>query len=252
MGDQYEITLAAWIKPASFGSEETGILVKGHDKKPFYLLLSEEGKLAFGYNKNNPDRSMRLGKHYSASSLTIDTWQHIGITIDYSSETLSMYIDGRVDATHTMQEGWLLGYTDEHLYIGSDGNTPGTFYHGAMDELHIYSRALLAAEINTLRNSTVNVRIAETERRGSLVIYPNVIPENGTASVLLPETSTSGNYQLRVINMLGQIVYSETILKDDSGGKQTLSHTASYTSGIYHMFLEHNNRILKAGKFIVQ
>ena len=79
------------------------------------------------------------------TSLAPGHWYHIAIT--KSEDSLTLYVDGRVDGTGRISEAVPL-LTDMWMRLGSDeaGVSP---LKGLLDEIEIYSRALTPQEITS-------------------------------------------------------------------------------------------------------
>src|SRR5262249_54468304 len=77
-------------------------------------------------------------------------WYHLGYTFDSASRTQSLYVNGvKVAAglnTNTMS------YDSRPVVLGvqTDFGTTSGFFQGRMDEVSIYSRALTAAEMQSI------------------------------------------------------------------------------------------------------
>ena len=81
------------------------------------------------------------------TAIQADVWQHIVATYDGPSERL--YIDGALVGSAGNSSP--VSYDDHPVQIGCDDNNGlSEHFHGALDELRIYSRALPQAEIQAL------------------------------------------------------------------------------------------------------
>ena len=85
----------------------------------------------------------------AASALQANTWTHIALSISSTSSAshfASMYVNGMLQNSLTINYQ-LVGQPT--LYIGGSGYTDRG-YHGYMQSLHMYNRALQSSEISTL------------------------------------------------------------------------------------------------------
>lgn len=128
-------TVACWFKSSSAGANPYGtILSVGFIGFTFYA----GSDLAFVYN----------GSYYSGiiSTINVDdgNWHHVVGVYD-GAGTGYLYIDGVLNGSESMLPG--LGYPA--LNVGGAGLYYG-YYSGTIDEVRIYSRALNAADIETL------------------------------------------------------------------------------------------------------
>ena len=75
--------------------------------------------------------------------MTTDTWHHVALV--YDGVRKSIYVDGVEDArTATTGQIAVSAY---NLYIGANAQQAGRYFHGELDDVRIYSRALLPEEV---------------------------------------------------------------------------------------------------------
>jgi hypothetical protein len=142
--DPYALTIAAWINPVDWSSDRR-IVEKGAYEDQ-YRLTAEGGMLKFDV--------ARVGA-VTTRLPPLNAWTHVAGT--YDGANLRIYVNGTqaasTPATGTMPE------SPDALYIGSKPKNPspasgpsaaGYHFHGMLDEVHVYGRALSAAEIVTL------------------------------------------------------------------------------------------------------
>ncbi|MCG8684160.1 MAG: C25 family cysteine peptidase, partial [Desulfobacterales bacterium] len=119
MGDQTELTIAGGIYPLSF-KDNAGLVVKGTEGNPFKLCLTNDGKVQFKLNNGNPWRGLQSGSWTSTSSVALNEWSHVAVTINNHDTTLNFYINGNLDRKQKLPGGYIMGHTREPLYIGAD------------------------------------------------------------------------------------------------------------------------------------
>ena len=66
-------------------------------------------------------------------------------------ENIYLYIDGVLDASETKKGDIYLGRSTESLEIGYERSV-SNYFHGSIDEVRIYNRALSESEIRVLYN----------------------------------------------------------------------------------------------------
>jgi hypothetical protein len=177
MGNQVEITLSALVNAADF-KDDIGIISKGNNKQSFALTLSNDGKVQFEINKNAPLNFISTAKWSSNSSLTLNTWHSVAVTIEYEKKELRFYIDGVLDNTVMLPDMWFMGITTEPLYVGLNGTTG--FFRGLIDNVCIYSRDMSVAEIRAL-NENFNTSVSRNSFSSSIStikLYPNPAKDN--------------------------------------------------------------------------
>ena len=136
------ITMAAWIKPESTGTE--GIVKKGvtGGSAGYELSLGSSGKV---FVRFNGQAAYRVD---SATSYPTDgnTWVHVAGT--YDGTTVKLYYNGVSENPKAASFG-LLSNTYP-LSIGVNGDLTQYFFDGAIDDVRVYNRALSDTEIAAL------------------------------------------------------------------------------------------------------
>ncbi|MGI9427797.1 MAG: LamG-like jellyroll fold domain-containing protein, partial [Bythopirellula sp.] len=90
-----------------------------------------------------------------ASPMSTDGWYHVATSWDGTN--LDVYVNGTLDngtevATNSASESDIPTFTPSGLRIGTDQNAPDRFFHGEIDEVAVWDRAISAAEISSLYN----------------------------------------------------------------------------------------------------
>ncbi|MEA1919634.1 MAG: LamG domain-containing protein [Campylobacterota bacterium] len=81
----------------------------------------------------------------SEGHIELNQWHHILLTYDYETQTAKVYIDGNLE-----DQGILPtpnSTTSSDLFIGKDSTADQYYFHGLMDDIRIYSRAINSSEI---------------------------------------------------------------------------------------------------------
>ena len=123
-------TIETWVKPDVYGSLD--YVVWRNDDRPGIRMGNNKWLLMVDGNNGN--------SIYSTSNVTIGVWTHLVLTFD--GTVSRAYVNGteensKNDSTYTQ------GTT---FSIGGDAN-PDRRFHGKIDEVRIYNRALSSAEI---------------------------------------------------------------------------------------------------------
>jgi hypothetical protein len=142
-------TVSAWLRVAS--SELTGGLLST-------LLSTENGfggwslnvgetvtpSYGFGYPTSAQDRAVAL-----CTCLVPDTWSHVAVVVD-NGATLTMYVNGAAQATVPVAAAIPPGGATLYMarWYGLGRNLTG-----ALDDVAIYSRALVAEEVGLLASA---------------------------------------------------------------------------------------------------
>jgi hypothetical protein len=140
------MTIEAWVNPFSLSGWNT------------VLMKEAGGSLAYGLYANDsspwPAVTVQIGgvdrSAAGTSPLPLSTWSHVAAT--YDGTTLRLYRNG-VQIGSRAQTGNMLTSTGV-LRIG--GNAVwGEYFHGVIDDVRIYNRALAPAEIQSDMNTPV-------------------------------------------------------------------------------------------------
>jgi O-glycosyl hydrolase len=148
-----QITLAAWVKPASLSGNQM-IVSRMYGPWPYFggtYLRINNGKYEVGYYD---------GGHRSAAFTIpvgdLNTWVHLAGT--YDGTTWRLYRNGVQVATYTSATG-ANAYSAKAWRIGSS-DTPGQYFNGTIDSVRLYAQALSASEVSALYGQSIRVTSA--------------------------------------------------------------------------------------------
>ena len=174
------VTLAAWIRlntagnDQKVGGDQDG--TSGGSKLSIYGLRAEfEVRDA----NNNPslNRTAGMAPNPPGTTLTVNTWYHVAGVYDAQAHTISTYVNGLpdrvppdpaccnipVNALATTTGDFIMG---REPWNGALGTT--RYFNGSIDDVRVYNRALSAAEIRTLADTSVHIHAVAT-RQGATV-----------------------------------------------------------------------------------
>lgn len=242
-------TVDAWVNPTSLGLGKV-ILQKRNASNVggFTFETSESQGLQFYIWVD--------GTYYwcitPSNVLSLATWRHVAAT--YDGEMMRVYVDGVEKA----MSGVLASIEDstEPLVIGRNVPTPSYVWHGLLDEIHLFRRALSAAEIMSIYQAgaagicTDATWIASFGGESSGVVlvqnYPNPFRSDTAVRFELPSSS---NVRLDVVDVVGRLVRS---LVD--GPKPAGAHVVSWdgrdrsganaATGVYAVRLQAGESVL--------
>jgi len=141
-------TLSSWIYVNDFSSYH-GIIGMGDGTHFFEWFTLTDGTLYF-----EKDGSTRP-KSITTNTLNTNTWYHVVLVYNATSQTGDIYINGVEASYSTYQVGSgssTIDGTTGNKYIGlRQGGT--NFFDGTIDEVSIWSRALSSSEVTELYNS---------------------------------------------------------------------------------------------------
>ncbi|TVT53771.1 glycoside hydrolase family 2 [Amycolatopsis rhizosphaerae] len=138
-------SVAAWVKFTAPGDGfQTVVSQDGGDHSAFYLQYSgADHRLAF---------SVVGARALAPAAPEANRWYHLVGVRDAVSGTLKLYVDGQLAATRSVCLGEA---ATGHTVIGRGqyGGNPVDYVDGAVDQVHLYDRALSDAEVSTLYSS---------------------------------------------------------------------------------------------------
>lgn len=138
-----------------------------------------------------------------SDELQLNTWFHI--TVTYTPEILKCYLNGEFIGEAVPVDP--LTENDQPFQIGRDTPVSTDYFHGVMDEVNVYNRALSAADVMALKNynGCAQSSIGEGQRLENVKLYPNPV-----TSTLKIDTTVADEYSVTLYNSLGQVVLNQT------------------------------------------
>ena len=143
-----ELTVMAWINPASFPSSDLMTIVSKDTNFEFHIDTTGE-ILWWWNNEGGSDRSFTS----NGTTVSLGNWHHVAITYSRSAGSQKIYIDGMETANQTYANESLIN-NNLPLYIGTDDNFPSRDFNGRIDEVKIFKRALPVNAIQKYASET--------------------------------------------------------------------------------------------------
>jgi hypothetical protein len=142
------LTISAWFKADSYASIYPRIVSKAKDfdeSSHYFMLATEKTRLRSRVKTGGTTRTLL------ATSGDLPTGQWVHATVTYDGSAMRLYKDG-VEVGSMAVSGSVSTDSNIPVWIGRNPDGTNTF-HGVIDELRIYSRALTASEIQNDMNS---------------------------------------------------------------------------------------------------
>jgi len=140
-----EITVGAWIKRDVDSGVYDGIVsTHVNTAEGFALLISGAHDTLFWQFDGTS------GQINTSSAITIELNKWYYVVGTYSGGTLNTYVDGSPDEQGTASSATVLGGTDLPIFVGAQRSGLGVMgapFNGKIAIVHMYNRALTAAEI---------------------------------------------------------------------------------------------------------
>lgn len=211
---------------------------------------------AAGYNFGPPNQYILNSK----KELEIKKWTHIVLT--RATNGMKLFVNGKLEALDTTNFSVQPSYGLDGVYIGMRSNSTYSF-HGKIDDIRIYDRAITEDEVDTLYKEHVCfLKIAVTDTliinanltslfpinyKINIKVYPNptldhLIIDSGNISELL-------GYSFKITNASGIDVFQSNIDKPIFD----LNMNQWQGKGLYLLYLyDSNMKVVDVKKIILQ
>ncbi len=175
------ITMAAWINPSSLTPAYSAVGSRADANIDYYqILVKSTGKAAYYVFAGASNVDIDPG----AASINTSTWTHIAFSYD-SVNGLQTYVNGISDGTQAATGTLSSTFTTQDLTFGTDTNTAGRSFAGAMADMAIWNTNLTPTQIASLaalnRSNTIGAN-------ANLVCYLPILGQSPE-----PDRSSSGN-----------------------------------------------------------
>ena len=152
-------SLSAWFRPAA--ASAGAVLSKMDDANAFrgYDLLVIDGKVECHFVHHWPDNAFKV---VTRERVALNEWHHVALTYDGTRQAsgLQLFIDGQLQQVEIANNNRLAGtlLTDKPFRIGQrQASVP---FHGLIDEVQVFSHALLSSEVAQLAQGLPPTRLA--------------------------------------------------------------------------------------------
>ncbi len=194
LADSTSITISTWVRldsNATIDSNRTIFMDGAAAGGTFCTVRFRDGNCTF-ITKSGTDLDV------NASSLGGTAWHQLVCVADAASDLKQIWING----TKVGEISWTgeanVG-NHANLVIGSGQDTNSTaFYHGSLDQVRVYSRALDATEVGQLY-AAENTLTALSVQLGTL----GAIDVDSTGRVAFVDKNSTGGHRIRRINTDG-------------------------------------------------
>jgi hypothetical protein len=199
-------TLAAWVNPASLppaGSSRVIVAVGTGAILPWSRsradLRLEGGGIAAG--GCSTDREAYRGVASGPAGLAPGVWSHVAAVVDYAGGEVRLYVDGSPVAAGPVPFG---SFETPNTFaragaVGSEEWGRSGFFHGVLDDVRVYGRALTDADIAALAGT------------GGSLQAPAVVSPSGVVATSSPAVSgTSSAPGLSITLMVDGVAAATT------------------------------------------
>ena len=146
------LTIEGWIKPASATANQALVEWNSGVQLGVHLWISQPPPYGGGSGSIYVNLIDTTGIEHRLTTgggiLNSTGFQHVALTYDKASGATCLYYNGGLVASQSL--GTFTPQTSSDLYLGERPGTASSLFHGLMDEVSLYNRALGAAEIQAI------------------------------------------------------------------------------------------------------
>ncbi|HEX5111623.1 MAG TPA: LamG-like jellyroll fold domain-containing protein, partial [Saprospiraceae bacterium] len=227
-------TVGFWIRldGQNLNDPEAYVLDFGHWDQRWKISLPQHRRIVWTTNSKNAqfDHFISDMDAKDGNELITGFWFYVTMVHDGTSDII--YLDGqevnRVPVLGTLNS------TARPFIMASDAVEGGRYFHGALDEVKIYNKALTAAEIEQLYETGVTAigDIPNEVKKYVQLIYPNP-----TMDQLLIKHGFSSTQDLliRVFDVAGREIRTNKIEAKDMQNGQIKMNVAGINTGMYNL-----------------
>ncbi|MCK4550630.1 MAG: LamG domain-containing protein, partial [Candidatus Aenigmarchaeota archaeon] len=180
-----QITQSAWIYALSSVTHGTIATRNG----AYYFQRDDNGKLASYLYGTTPETYM-----YSDSTIPLNHWSFVAYT--YNGSELRFYIDGKTSGIIQLTGNITPLFNKEPFRIGWDNFKTERYFHGKIDEVRIYNRALSDEEIKAHYDA---------------IMHPASAYPNATKNAIIITRSSDWRDLVHAQSTGRQVIFTETI-----------------------------------------
>ncbi|PQV51751.1 concanavalin A-like lectin/glucanase superfamily protein [Jejuia pallidilutea] len=151
------ITLMGWVKNDLSDSDTSTVFLFGEDNA--IELTATGAKLEFSGRFKTSVGGSHTSKFSRANGLKQGIWRHVAVTVDFTSNNASMFIDGKW--VHTRNLAYPGGHDvvgfysevtaqSEKFMLGRENETSASYYDGCIDEVRVFNNVFTEAEIQEI------------------------------------------------------------------------------------------------------
>jgi len=188
-----ELSLSAWVKPASNNAAQYVVFTKNTASSNFeaYALVFNANGTFTAIKGNNGN----LISVNSTGTVSTGTWHHLVFTL--SNTELNLYLNGNLQASNT--NSLAIGYENgKPVVLGGSGEGFNLPFSGDLDNVRFYNRVINASEVSqlysqdpqctTTNTNTNTTGLLQNSDAVELLAFPNPASDKLTIQTSLPAT----------------------------------------------------------------
>ena len=148
-----DFSIEAWIKIESVDTLYPNIVHKGDMAVQDDYLFIVHSTIVAGQNRllcNYFDAAILSTSAHGSTNLALNTWYHVAVTVDVSTQTVIFYVNGVAETTtYLSQSAASINDSTNPLSIGraKNGVDSERYWDGLLDDVRVYNDIRSAAEI---------------------------------------------------------------------------------------------------------
>ena len=149
-----QISFGAWVYPTTLSGYQgiLGLIQLGNVRQ-YAMYLTDGNPYAVYVALSGVSPAGAAGGIFNISSpWKLNVWNHLFFTYNSLSGTAIIYLNGVPVYSSNSWTGTIASIGNYPIYIGDNTTTDGFPFHGTIDDVRIYNRALSAAEVKALYN----------------------------------------------------------------------------------------------------
>ncbi len=252
-----DMTLELWVRRIGYANRSQTVICKGAgyvplDEPAVFAMRFENDLTEFLFEDTNGNNSIVNGPAYEDSQ-----WHHYAYVRQGNQHVV--YADG-FDFGWTSFANVPESSSGLPLTIGAQYHNPtnaqydySNFFHGEVDEVSVYNRALSQEEILSIFNGRNEGKCAVTlniennvASKNKIKVYPNPVSDTFTIAF---ENSLGYNFEnlkLEIFDLLGNRV---KVLRSIKFSKTQVNMNI-FKQGVYFYRIKDNNKVIGSGKLL--
>jgi len=222
------VSISVWLKT----SKSTEAYIVSFDRSENWRLslggMNDNKKVFFASSNNGGGTSDK----YGATILNDNNWHHVVVTYDKVTSKKIFYLDGSVDATHTVHasrplgKGVLtrygtIGTTNEDDTFNHSSTTREDYFNGLLDDLRIYDRAISLSEAGILYS--LGNRYGDPDGDGLYnfeeeILSTNPLLADSDGDGLSDSVEVQKTTSIERVSRTGEFTFDEAVLDAESRG----------------------------------
>jgi hypothetical protein len=192
-----------------------------------HILPAPSGQITIAAYRSGCGGATVLTLTGSTTVVTNNNWHMITVVFSQASGgTISLYVDGVLDASGTTSNSW--SFNSQVVRLGISEGFWWEFYEGSLDDARIYSRQMSAQEVYNMYIDGTNITTSTLDVNG------NFTHSSGTFTAPTSTMSVGGNFARSggtFTHNSGTVTLDDATQTANVSGSTTFNNLSSTTAG---------------------